>query len=107
MEYKHYSEDDQKMGPVIMEPDIVTLQVCGESRTLDNFLEQLLTMWRIQPASNVFWRTIDNKPPQRDEPAIAMVAMKIHRLPTIDEGDPKLGRKETVCSGQSPLPPVS
>lgn len=104
---KHYDEGDQQLGPVIMENNIVTLQICGETTTLDRFLEQLLTMWRIQPCSNVFWRTIDGKRPQRDEPAIAMVTMKIHNLPTIDEGDPNLGRKQNACSCSSSLPPVS
>ena len=104
---KHYSEADQQLGPVILENNIVTMQICGETRTLDRFLDNLLTMWRFQPCSNVFWRTIDGKRPQRDEPAIAVVSMKIYNIPTIEEGDPNLGRKENACSRQSSLPPVS
>lgn len=104
---KHYSEDDQQMGPIITENNIVTMQICGETQTLDRFLDNLLTLWRIQPCSNIFWRTIDGKKPQRDEPAIAMLSMKIFRLPTIEEGDPNLGLKTNACSGHSTLPPVS
>ncbi len=101
MDFEHYSDQDQALGPVINFKDLVTLNVCGEAKTVDEFLHSLVRFWSIQPCSTIYWRTLDGQPPQPDEPALAMLAMKINRLSLIDEGDPNIGRKSNACSGQS------
>lgn len=104
---KRYSDDDQRVGLVITEPDIVLVTVTGETSTLDRFLYELTRFWTIQPDSNIIWTTIDGGRPQKQEPARATLAMKLHKLDTLDEGDPNLGRKTNACSCAFPLSPVS
>lgn len=106
-ELRSYSDDDQRVGLCINEPDIVLVTVTGETATLDRFLYELTRYWSIQPDSNIIWRTIDGGRPQRNEPAQATLAMKLHKLETMIEGDPNLGHKSNACSCSSSLPPVS
>lgn len=107
MEFKTYCPDDQKVGLVIHEPDLVLVSVSGDAQNVDNFVHELVRFWTIQPDSNVVWHTADGCAPQRDEPACAQLFMRIHRLQVMREGDPTLGLKSNVCSRQEPEATVS
>lgn len=110
MDFRYYSDADQRLGLAPNEGDVCALSLAGEAVTVDTTLHWLLRLWSVYPVSTVVWDTVDGCAPQPDEPARATVLVKMRDLaPKGDDHslDPRSGPAAGAAAGQDRALPVS
>ena len=97
----YYSEGDQEFGGVVpMRDELFSMTLAGEASTLQRALHFLTRMWSVTPVSTIFWRTLDGREPQEDEPCACTCLMKWRDLHVLEETSPNMGRKADSDDGQ-------